>query len=423
MPDQLRITGGTTLRGDVYICGAKNAALKQLAATLLTPDPVVLSNLPHLKDVTLMLDLLCELGAKVTLSGKRKVEVNTAGVNKLEVPYEAVSAMRASIVVLGPMLARFKEARVALPGGCAIGSRPIDMHLDGLKAMGADIELEGGFVVAKAPKGLQGARYRFHTVTVTGTENLVMAATLANGTTTLENAACEPEVTDLVNMLVAMGAKITGIGTPTLTIEGVKKLHGVEHSVVPDRIEAGTYMIAAAMTGGCITVKNVAIDTLDQVIEKLQMAGATVTVQGHDITVDCHNIELKPVDIQTAPYPGLATDMQAQFMAMNVIAIGVSHVTETIFENRFMHVPELQRLGATIETDGNTAKITGVKKLSGAPVISRDLRASACLVLAALSAQGETRIDGLAHMDRGYEYLEEKLKRLGAVVERVDVEF
>lgn len=419
MTDKLKIEGGEPLIGEVPIAGAKNAALKILAASILSHEPVYISNLPHLRDITLMLELLVELGCKITLHAPLAVEINPATLSSRTVSYDLVKAMRASIVVLGPLLARYGEANVALPGGCAIGARPIDVHLDGLKAMGAEIELEGGFVKARAPKGLQGASIYMRVVSVTGTENLLMAATLAKGVTVLDNCACEPEVVDLANFLIKMGAKIEGAGTPRISITGVKKLHGTRHHVLGDRIEAGTYLVAAAMTKGRVTIRNIAPEIMTNIIEKLTEAGAVIEIGQEAITLDMRGRALRSVNIVTAPYPGFATDMQAQFMALNTIAEGSGHITETIFENRFMHLPELQRLGAKIAVNGITATCEGVSQLVGAPVVARDLRASACLVLAGLAAKGTTILEGVHHMDRGYEYLEEKFMRLGAKIHRV----
>ncbi len=419
MQEKLLIHGGQKLNGEVYISGAKNSALKLLAATLLASEPVTISNLPHLNDITIMLSLLGDLGCGVEIQQGLSVTVNTNTLLDTTVSYELVKAMRASIVVLGPLLARHGCARVALPGGCAIGPRPIDIHLAGLKAMGADIELKEGYIDAKVNGRLHGATIDMHTVTVTGTENLMMAAALADGVTIINNAAREPEVVDLAKFLIAMGAKIDGAGTSSITITGVEQLQGCRYQVIADRIEAGTYLAAAVMTSGDVTVKNVDIPSLQLVIEKFQQAGANMTIQGNDIHINMSGRMLRAVDIETAPYPGMATDLQAVFMAMNVVAAGVGMIAENIFENRFMHVAELQRLGASIKVKGDIAISAGVSKLIGAPVMARDLRAGACLVLAALVAEGETIIEGLEHIDRGYEYIEEKLNRLGADVRRV----
>ena len=419
--DKLVIQGGARLHGEVTVSGAKNAALPILCAALLAETPLKLSSVPKLKDVGTTINLLEHMGVKVTRSAD-KVDLDAALIHTLEAPYEMVKTMRASILVLGPLLARFGKARVSLPGGCAIGSRPVDLHIKGLQAMGAEIHIEHGYIEASAEhlpnKRLQGARYYMDLVTVTGTENLMMAAALAQGTTVLENAAKEPEVVDMAECLIKMGAKISGAGTDTITIEGVAKLNGASHQVVCDRIEAGTYMVAAAMTGGEVKLLNVKENLLDAVIEKLREAGATVLCDANTITVKSDG-KLKAVNIRTAPHPAFPTDMQAQFMAMNTVAEGVSKVTETIFENRFMHVQEMQRLGADIDIDGNTALVKGVAQLEGATVMATDLRASASLVLAGLVAQGQTVIERIYHLDRGYENLEEKFNALGANVKRI----
>ena len=415
--DALAIQGGFALDGEVRISGAKNAALPILTASLLSEEPLSLGNVPHLKDVSTMLALLGHMGVGVTLDDKNHVTLSGAQIAHREAPYEMVKTMRAAILVLGPTLARFGEARVSLPGGCAIGSRPVDLHIKGLQAMGADILIEHGYIHAKASR-LQGARIVLDTVTVTGTENLMMAATLADGITVLENAAREPEVVDLAHCLVEMGAKISGIGTDTLTIEGVERLHGASYQVMADRIETGTFLVAAAMAGGRVRVTHALPNTLDAVISKLRDAGASVDC-GEDWIEVKSDGKLNAVDIRTAPHPAFPTDMQAQFMAMNTVATGAAQVIETIFENRFMHVQELRRLGANIEITGNTALVRGVPSLEGAIVMATDLRASACLVLAGLIAQGETRIERIYHLDRGYERIEEKLAQLGARVQRV----
>ena len=415
--DALAIQGGFALDGEVRISGAKNAALPILTASLLSEEPLSLGNVPHLKDVSTMLALLGHMGVGITLDDKNHVTLNGAQIAHREAPYEMVKTMRAAILVLGPTLARFGEARVSLPGGCAIGSRPVDLHIKGLQAMGADILIEHGYIHAKASR-LQGARIVLDTVTVTGTENLMMAATLADGITVLENAAREPEVVDLAHCLVKMGAKISGIGTDTLTIEGVDRLHGASYQVMADRIETGTFLVAAAMAGGRVRVTHALPNTLDAVISKLRDAGASVDC-GEDWIEVKSDGKLNAVDIRTAPHPAFPTDMQAQFMAMNTVATGAAQVVETIFENRFMHVQELRRLGANIEITGNTALVRGVPSLEGAIVMATDLRASACLVLAGLIAQGETRIERIYHLDRGYECIEEKLAQLGARVQRV----
>jgi len=416
--DKLLITGGNRLEGDVRISGAKNSALPLLACTLLATTPTTLSNVPHLQDVTTLIQLLGRMGVTVSINEKCDVEVNANTLNSPVAPYELVKTMRASIFVLGPLLARFGEAQVSLPGGCAIGSRPVDQHLKGLAALGAEITVEKGYVHARRHGRLKGARFVFDMVTVGGTENVLMAAALAEGRTVLENAAKEPEVIDLAEMLIKMGAKITGAGTDVITIEGVEKLNGTTHNVVCDRIEAGTYMVAAAMTGGEVKLLNARADLLDAVIEKLREAGATITSDADTITVKSDG-KLKAVNIRTAPHPAFPTDMQAQFMALNTVADGVSKVTETIFENRFMHVQELQRMGADISIDGNTALVQGVSALDGATVMATDLRASASLVLAGLVARGDTTIERIYHLDRGYENLEQKLNALGANVKRI----
>jgi len=415
--DSLLIHGGNTLAGEVRISGAKNAALPILTASLLTAEPLALSNVPHLKDVSTMLALLGHMGVTVTPDDRNRVTLCGKSIPHKEAPYEMVKTMRAAILVLGPTLARFGEARVSLPGGCAIGSRPVDLHIKGLQAMGADIRIEHGYIHARA-KRLQGAHIAMDMVTVTGTENLMMAAALAEGTTVLANAAREPEVVDLANCLIAMGAKIEGAGSGVVTIHGVSELAGASHRVMPDRIETGTFLVAAAMTGGRIRALNAAPETLVSVLGKLADAGAHVT-QGDDwIEVESDGV-LNAVDVRTAPHPAFPTDMQAQFMALNCIANGAASVTETIFENRFMHVQELRRLGANIEVSGHTALVRGVPRLDGATVMATDLRASACLVLAGLVAAGETTIERIYHLDRGYERIEEKLTRLGARIQRL----
>jgi UDP-N-acetylglucosamine 1-carboxyvinyltransferase len=418
--DKLIIEGGSKLNGEVRISGAKNAALPILCAGLLAETPLVLTSVPALKDVASTIKLLDTMGVKVTQEAD-KVTLDASEVASFEATYEMVKTMRASILVLGPLLARFGSARVSLPGGCAIGSRPVDLHIKGLQAMGAAIHITHGYIQASTlhlpNRRLQGARYYMDMVTVTGTENLMMAAALAEGTTILENAAKEPEVVDLAECLNKMGAKITGAGTDIITIEGVEKLNGASHNIVCDRIEAGTYMVAAAMTGGKVKLLNARADLLDAVVEKLRDAGATVTHDTDSITVESDG-KLKAVNIRTAPHPAFPTDMQAQFMALNCVAEGVAKVTETIFENRFMHVQEMQRLGADISIDGNTALVKGVEFLDGATVMATDLRASASLVLSGLVARGETVIERIYHLDRGYEYLEEKLSKLGAKVRR-----
>jgi UDP-N-acetylglucosamine 1-carboxyvinyltransferase len=415
--DKLVIQGGIPLSGEIRISGAKNAALPILCAALLTEEPLHIGNVPHLRDVTTMLELLNQMGAEVSVNDRMEVEIAARKLQNLEAPYELVKTMRAAILVLGPMLSRCGQARVSLPGGCAIGSRPVDLHIKGLQAMGAEIEIEHGYILARAAR-LKGARIFMDTVTVTGTENLMMAATLADGTTVLENAAREPEVVDLANCLIAMGAKIEGAGSDVITVHGVDRLHGADYRVMPDRIEAGTFLVAAAATGGSVLLKDVRPDILDAVLEKLREAGAHIECGADTISLEMAG-PLKSVNVRTAPYPAFPTDMQAQFMALNAVANGAATVTETIFENRFMHVQELQRLGASIETEGNTAVVRGVPTLSGATVMATDLRASASLVVAGLIAQGETSIERIYHIDRGYECIEEKLSQLGARIKRV----
>jgi len=419
--DKLIIEGGAKLNGEVTISGAKNAALPILCAALLAETPLTLTSVAALKDIDTTLKLLDTMGVQVERDGA-KVVLDASEVGSFEATYEMVKTMRASILVLGPLLARFGSARVSLPGGCAIGSRPVDLHIKGLEAMGAAIHITKGYIQASTlhlPKRrLQGTRYYMDMVTVTGTENLMMAAALAEGTTILENAAKEPEVVDLAECLNKMGANISGAGTDVITIEGVEKLNGASHDIVCDRIEAGTYMVAAAMTGGEVKLNNARADLLDAVIEKLRESGAEVRVDDASITVK-GNGKLNAVNIRTAPHPAFPTDMQAQFMALNTVAEGVAKVTETIFENRFMHVQEMQRLGADISIDGNTALVKGVDILDGATVMATDLRASASLVLSALVARGETVIERIYHLDRGYEFLEDKLTKLGAKVRRV----
>ncbi|MBR2960223.1 MAG: UDP-N-acetylglucosamine 1-carboxyvinyltransferase [Burkholderiaceae bacterium] len=413
---KLKVTGGARLVGEVRASGAKNAALPILAASLLTADDLILDNVPLLSDIRTMGSLLEGLGMRVERDGETMV-LNAKQLTTTEAPYELVKTMRASIVTLGPMLSRFGEARVSLPGGCAIGARPVDQHIKGLQAMGAEISIEHGYVVAKA-KRLKGARIVTDMVTVTGTENLLMAATLAEGTTILENAAREPEVVDLANCLNAMGAKIRGAGTPIIEIEGVDALHGARHHVLPDRIETGSFLVAALMTQGDVTVTNAAPHTQDIVLDKLREAGGKIEV-GDDWIRASIDHRPKAVSVRTVPHPGFPTDMQAQFMALDCIAEGTGRITETIFENRFMHVPELQRLGADIAIDGHTAVVTGVKELSGATVMATDLRASASLVIAALVANGESIVDRIYHLDRGYDHMEKKLAALGAQIERI----
>jgi len=414
--DKLLITGGSRLNGDIRISGAKNAALPILCAALLTSDELVLHNVPSLQDVSTMFKLLRQMGVSVTQEdGVTTLRGNA--IDKLEAPYDMVKTMRASILVLGPLVARFGEARVSLPGGCGIGSRPVDQHIKGLQAMGAEITIEAGYIHAKASR-LKGTRVVTDMITVTGTENLLMAATLADGETILENAAREPEVTDLANLLVAMGAKIEGIGTDRLVIQGVERLHGATHTVISDRIETATFLCAVAATGGDIRVTHTRTDILDVALDKLREAGVILTT-GPDWIRAQMSARPKAVGFRTTEYPGFPTDMQAQFMAMNCIAEGNSRVTETIFENRFMHVQEMNRLGAKIEIDGHTALVNGVDKLIGAPVMATDLRASASLVIAGMVAEGETLIDRIYHLDRGYDCIEMKLSAVGANIQRV----
>ncbi len=415
--DKLRIQGGQRLSGDIAISGAKNAALPILCAGLLTAGELELSNVPHLHDVTTMLKLLRQTGLQASQDGDR-VLLGGSAITRLEAPYELVKTMRASILVLGPLLARFGAAKVSLPGGCAIGSRPVDQHIKGLQALGAEISIEAGYIYAKA-KRLKGSRILTDMITVTGTENLLMAATLADGETILENAAREPEVTDLANLLVAMGAQIGGIGSDRLVVQGVAALHGAQHAVIADRIETGTFLCAVAAAGGDITLTNTRTDILDAALDKLRAMGLTMTF-GPDWIRAQMSARPTPVSFRTTEYPGFPTDMQAQFMAVNSIANGASRVTETIFENRFMHVQELNRLGAAISIEGNTAVIAGVTRLHGAPVMATDLRASASLVIAALAAEGETLIDRIYHLDRGYDRMEVKLSAVDANVQRIN---
>jgi len=416
--DKLLIEGGACLSGKVEISGAKNAALPILAGTLLATEVVTVRNVPHLKDVTTTIALLQMMGVQITVDDKLNVEVDASNVNRREAPYELVKTMRASILVLGPLVARFGEADVSLPGGCAIGARPVNLHVAGLQAMGADVIVENGFIKARADR-LEGAHIIFDTVTVTGTENLLMAAVLADGETVLENAAREPEVTDLANFLIGMGARIEGAGTGTITVQGVDKLGGTDYTVLPDRIETGTYLVAAAMTSGHIKVTNTAPETLEAVLIKLSEAGAQITTGDTWIELDMRGKRPLSVDVRTAPYPAFPTDMQAQFCALNAVAEGIGTITETVFENRFQHVLELQRMGAQIQLEGNTAICTGVDQLTAAPVMATDLRASASLVLAALAGEGDTLVDRIYHVDRGYERIEEKLRQLGATIRRV----
>ena len=415
--DKLKIQGGTPLKGEVQISGAKNAALPILCAALLTREPLRLRNVPDLADVSTMLKILKQTGVTVAQDAEFGVELEAANITKFEASYDLVKTMRASILMLGPMIARFGEARVSLPGGCAIGERPVDLHVKGLQAMGAEIHIDHGYILAKSSR-LKGARIFMDKVTVTGTENLMMAATLADGVTLLENSAREPEVVDLANCLIAMGAKIKGHGTDVITIQGVSRLVGAAHSIMPDRIETGTFLVAAAATGGEIVATNTRSDILDSVLDKLIEANANVE-RGSDFIKLSMRGPNHGVSLRTAPYPAFPTDMQAQFMAMNSVADGTTVITETIFENRYMHVQELRRLGANIEVEGNAAIVRGVPKLEGAAVMATDLRASASLVIAGLIAHGDTIIERIYHLDRGYEHIEQKLGQLGAQIERV----
>ena len=416
--DKLQITGGVRLDGEVRISGAKNATLPMLAAALLADGPVTVANVPHLHDVTTMIELLARMGVTVTVDERMRIEVDPSSITECFAPYELVKTMRASILVLGPLVARHGRADVSLPGGCAIGARPVNIHVAGLQAMGADIHIEGGYIRARAGR-LRGAHLVLDTVTVTGTENLMMAAALAEGETVLENAAREPEVVDLANFLISMGARIAGAGTDRIVIQGVESLHGTHYDVLPDRIETGTYLVAGAITAGRVRVKNTRPDHVDAVLGKLREAGATVTTGDNWIEVDMRGRRPLAVDIRTAPYPAFPTDMQAQFAALNTVAIGVGTIIETIFENRFMHMLEMRRMGAEIRLEGNTAIIKGVERLTAAPVMATDLRASASLVLAGLVAEGRTQIERIYHIDRGYECIEEKLKAIGADIRRV----
>ncbi len=416
--DKLIITGGRTLNGDVRISGAKNAALPVLMAALLTKQPLHVRNVPHLHDITTTMELLGRMGVSLVIDERLNITADSSTLSSIVAPYDLVRTMRASILVLGPLLAHFGEAEVSLPGGCAIGSRPVNLHIRGLEDMGADIRIEDGYIKAKAGR-LHGARLFMDVVSVTGTENLMMAATLADGTTVIENAAREPEVVDLANCLNSMGARVSGAGTDKVKIEGVESLHGADHTVIPDRIETGTYLVAAAITGGDIMVRDTQPHLLEAVLEKLHQAGAEIEVGEDWVRLQTHGRRMRAVNIRTAPYPAFPTDMQAQFMVLNCVAEGTGTITETIFENRFMHVQELQRMGAQIDLQGNTAIVTGTDKLQGAPVMATDLRASASLVLAGVVASSETVIDRIYHIDRGYDGIEEKLSRLGASIKRV----
>ena len=416
--DKLIITGGLSLEGEVRISGAKNAALPILAATLLGNSPTLVGNIPHLHDITTTMELLGRMGVSLVVDERMNIEVDPTTITELFAPYELVKTMRASILVLGPMLARYGKAVVSLPGGCAIGSRPVNLHIDGLARMGAEISVDAGYIHARA-KRLKGARLVMDLVTVTGTENLMMAACLAEGTTVIENAAREPEVVDLANCLNSMGAKISGAGTHTVTIEGVEELQGTRYEVLPDRIESGTYLVAAAITGGTIRIKKTNPEMLEAVVEKLREAGAEIVTGDDWINLDMHGKRPRAVNIRTSPYPAFPTDMQAQFTAMNCVSEGTGTISETVFENRFMHVHELQRMGADIQLEANLAVIKGVSRLTAAPVMATDLRASASLVLAGLIADGDTTVDRIYHIDRGYESIEEKLAKLGAQIRRV----
>lgn len=416
--NKLLIQGGVRLNGEIRISGAKNAVLPILAATLLAEGTATVENVPHLHDVTTTVELLGCMGVQVVIDEKLSIEVDSSTIENYVAPYHLVKTMRSSILVLGPLLARFGEAEVSLPGGCAIGSRPVNQHIKGLQDMGAEVEVKNGYIHATA-KRLKGACMVMEMVTVTGTENLMMAATLADGTSVIENAAREPEVVDLAKFLIAMGAKIEGAGTDTITIEGVEKLQGTRYRVLPDRIETGTYLVAAAITGGKIKVKDTDPTLLDAVLEKLKEAGAEIELGEDWISLDMHGKRPKAVNVRTAPFPAFPTDMQAQFAALNTIAEGTATIVETVFENRFMHVQELQRMGADIEVEGNTAIIRGVEKLSSAPIMATDLRASASLIMAGLVAEGETEVQRIYHIDRGYEIIEEKLALLGANIKRM----
>ena len=418
--DKLIITGGIPLEGEIRISGAKNAALPILAATLLADAPVKVGNIPHLQDITTTMELLGRMGVELVVDERMNIEVDCSTIRELFAPYELVKSMRASILVLGPMLARFGKAVVSLPGGCAIGSRPVNLHIEGLMKMGADIHVEGGYIHAKARR-LKATRLVMDLVTVTGTENLMMAATLAEGTTVIENAAREPEVVDLANCLNAMGARISGAGSDAIVVEGVEQLTGTHYDVLPDRIESGTYLVAAAITGGHVRIKDTRPRMLEAVIEKLREAGARIVVGEQSIELDMQGCRPRAINIRTSPYPAFPTDMQAQFTALNVVAEGTATISETVFENRFMHVHELQRMGADIQLEGNTAVTRGVDRLTAAPVMATDLRASASLVLAGLVADGDTTVERIYHIDRGYESIEEKLAKLGARIRRVPV--
>jgi len=416
---KLKIQGGHSLRGEIHISGSKNAALSIIAASIMTEERIVLENIPHLEDVTTMIRLIAGMGVSVTLADDNKLILDSSKIRNFLAPYDLVKTMRASILVLGPLIARFGEASVSLPGGCAIGARPVNLHLDGLKAMGADVEINEGYICAKAKK-LKGAHFSFSPVSVTGTANLMMAGVMAEGQTILENAATEPEVINLGEFLLKMGAKIKGLGTRKIMIDGVNKLCSAEHKIIPDRIETGTFLVAAAITKGSVLLKKTQPEHLQSVLDLLRQTGAVIFFEEDTIELTMNLTNIKPADFTTQPYPGIPTDMQAQLMVLNAIAPGNSIVVETIFENRFMHVLELQRMGADISLSGNTAYITGVKRLQSAPVMATDLRASAALVLAGLVADGETHIDRIYHIDRGYECIERKLSLLGAKVARIE---
>ena len=416
--DKLLIEGGLALHGEVTISGAKNSALPILASSLLSDEPMEIANVPHLHDVTTTIELLGRMGLAIIVDEKMNVEINSSGINSFFAPYELVKTMRSSILVLGPLLARYGIAEVSLPGGCAIGARPVNLHLEGLKAMGAEIKVEGGYIKAKS-KRLRGAKINLDVVTVTGTENLLMAATLAEGQTKIHNAAREPEVVDLANCLIKMGAIIEGAGTDTITIEGVSDLKGTNYQILPDRIETGTFLAAIAMTRGKARLKKTNPDNLDAVLSKFKEAGCKIKTGPDWVELDMSGGDLNAVNIHTAPYPGFPTDMQAQFTALNCVAKGTSFVTESVFENRFMHILELQRMGAALKLEGNTVIIEGKNRLTGAPLMATDLRASASLVLAALAAEGITEVERIYHIDRGYETIEEKLSKLGAKIRRV----
>jgi len=417
--DKLLIRGGATLNGEIYASGAKNSALPILAASLLADSPLKVGNLPHLNDVTTMLELLGSMGVEVMLSDEMEVQVDTSNIKNLNARYELVKTMRASILVLGPLLAKFQQATVALPGGCAIGSRPVNLHIDAMRAMGAEVNIEEGNIKASVAGRLKGTKILFEPVSVTGTENVIMAATLAEGITIIENAAREPEVIDLANCLIAMGADIEGAGTDVITIQGVARLEGASFSVMPDRVEVGTYLTAVAMTGGKVKIKSAKPEYLSSVISKLELSGAIITQGDNWVEIFMSKNKPNATSLTTGPYPSFPTDMQAQFVSLNAIAEGNSTITETVFENRFMHVQEIARMGGNISLKGNTAVITGINSLKGAPVMATDLRASASLVLAGLVAKGATTIDRIYHIDRGYERIEEKLKMLGADIERI----